>query len=138
MTLMGIQRRSATAGVRSTLLFAIVAMLNLAVQPCAMAMELDTEHPCPHCPDSGAGHHVAEPSSVADTADCNSADVYNLDARTSETGTKNPAQKAAVCPIEIFSLPAPDFRADRHEVCARPVAPPGGPPLNVLHCVYLK
>jgi len=118
-----------------------VAWLNLALQPCVMAMELDTDHFCPHCPtevSSEQHQHGKHDQQQNEAADCSYADTYNHDSRTAESKTRKlsqdmPAIVADILPIRACKFP-PNTR-DRAETWA---AWSSGPPLNILYCVHLK
>ena len=139
--MMSLQRKNVRTGVRSTLVLTFVAMFNLVVQPCAMAMDMDMDpdHPCPHCPESLHEAPAAEPASTSTVAaDCNSADVFSLDARTTQLGAKDLADDVPVYAIDLFSPWVPEVAAGQYEPRLQSGAFSGDPPLNVLYCVYLK
>jgi hypothetical protein len=130
-------------GQRALGLFAAV-WLNLALQPCAMAMEGD--HDCPHCPPARehemAGHHghavQAEKARCAslDSA-CGELDDASLDGRTGHIKLKQLGEvPVAITPrlAEFGAVPATTIRSST----GPPRCPGRFPPLHVLYCVYLK
>jgi len=124
-------------------LFAAV-WLNLALQPCTMAMEAGQD--CPHCPPQHeqhmAGHHghdtgkIKAPCDSLD-ADCGDPDNVSLDARGGQLKLKYVADMPVAIPTALQAF---------DPVTARAAVPHTGPPgwstrttpLHVLHCVYLK
>lgn len=140
-------------GAHSVFALLLVAWLNLALTPCAMAFDATPDHNCPHCPPAAAvhdahgdndaghgGHGMADqpmPCATA-AADCLSPDESTLDARTGFVKLKDaPAeQPLAILPHQVV-LPAAPARAPASRNCH--YRNPGHPrPLNVLYCVYLK
>lgn len=123
---------------RSALGLVLIAVLNLAFQPCAMAMDMDTDHGCPHCPtEARHGNHDNKPK-LDDIADCDYVNIYNHDGRSTESQGKDlsPDLNAPIAgefSVAESALPQSEFRfgtsAARH---------PGDPPLNILYCVFLK
>ena len=124
-------------------LFAAV-WLNLALQPCAMAYEVD-DHDCPHCPPaethahSGSHEGMSQAMPCADgIADCTIDAEWSHDARGTKSKLKDAPSElpVAIVPVYLattsaYAEPAPPPRRDR---LLRAGAPP---PLHVLHCVYL-
>ena len=129
----------------------IVAWLNLAVQPCLMAMESPTEptteisnsyhsshsngqdrDSCP--PAMGNGHHACA-TSVA--AACGIAPDFDFDAGSKLRKFKNASTFVLITELsptfEFFPRNVPVRSPDRANVSY-----PSGPPLNVRHCVFLK
>lgn len=137
MSLMGIQRNRSGNRVRSTLALVLVAMLNLVVQPCSMAMDADSGHPCPHCPVSVAGEHDMHAAPVADTADCEIIEAVSHDVRSAQFGQKDATDDLSVAVIELSSPRLPELPSGALVYRSSSGVPPGGPPLNVLYCVYL-
>lgn len=138
----GMQRNStqqqSTTRKRSALGLVFVAALNLAFQPCSMAMETDTEHACPHCPPEmrHAGHHGKQ--DLAEVAGCDVAGAYSIDSRSDSPQAKKPLP-------DLHFLPVADLRfatratPDADVYIATPdTRRSADPPLNVLYCVYLK
>lgn len=124
-------------------LFAAV-WLNLALQPCAMALEAD--HDCPHCPPAHehemAAHHnhgeaKAEAPCASMQSQCGELDDASLDGRTGQLKVKD----AFELPLAIVHDPAaPAIAAAKR--CHQSTGPPphagSSPPRHVLFCVYLK
>lgn len=126
----------------------LVAMLNLVAQPCAMATEMEPGHPCPHCPTeamagerhghAGSGHAPAESGQVAEVADCDFVDIYSHDSRPAQPGFKDSPDDQPACALDSRSADARARVARGGEPAAHAVPDYRRPPLNVLHCVYLK
>ena len=130
-------------GQRALGLFAAV-WLNLALAPCAMAVEAD--HDCPHCPPAHehemAGHHghgagqVKAPCASLDSA-CGELDDVSLDGRSGQLKLDNPVDLPAAAPLMVD-----DWGGVAEMVIHPSTGPPdwpgGAPPLHVLNCVYLK
>ncbi len=126
----------------------VVVWLNLALQPCAMA--LGDEHDCPQCPPaqsrempsqgSHESHDKAREGAAcnADASQCSFSARYNYDGRTVQIKVKDAPNDVpvAVAPAitvltvaDMVSVPRGfNVSSDR----------PGVPPsLNILYCVYL-
>jgi hypothetical protein len=126
--------------------FAVV-WLNLALQPCAIALEGNEQ--CPRCPPemdhSGISHHGdshdsanSEVPCATSGFDCTLVDDYSHD-RGGYVKLKDAPNNASVAIIETnLVLPIVSRTTlqnfDRYTF-ASPVT---APPLNVLYCVYLK
>lgn len=128
-------------------LFAAV-WLNLALQPCAMAYEVEKDHNCPHCPPSEMqGQHDmhdmhegmdAEMPCADGLSDCSLDPDFNHDGRGGQTQLKDikgdspvfvgPMDLVASFDKVLRERPPPRFET------AHSGAPP---PLHVLYCVYL-
>jgi len=113
-------------------------MLNLAFQPCAMAMDMETDHGCPHCPPEmqHAAHETRQ--DLAEIATCDVVGVYNVDIRSDKPQAKDPS-------ADLTAAPAPDLPAVARPTTRRVDVPDrvaakysGDPPLNLLYCVFLK
>ncbi|MDZ7769923.1 MAG: hypothetical protein U5K38_12965 [Woeseiaceae bacterium] len=128
-------------GAHSVLALLMVAWLNLALMPCAMAFEAvpetewshgheqpeQHEHDCPHCPPAGTT-----------AADCLSPDESTLDARNGYVKLKDaPAEQPVVIMPPQFLSPTAVLRSPAPDRCYYQ-SPGTPPPLNVLYCVYLK
>jgi len=128
----------------------VAVSLNVALQPCAMALSTSDEPGCPHCPpamaeNAGHRHHDGDHSTGASVspcaqtdATCSSVDAMYVDARKVETKFK-PAQGDLPLAIVAHADCAPDRPPD---VSTRlPSTLPGRvspfPPLHILYCVYL-
>jgi hypothetical protein len=133
--------------------FALV-WLNLAVQPCLMAMELAPEavsvsghaahsdhttqssaHDCDHCPPAVGHHAQACASGVA--ADCSPVPDYNSDGRKGPSKLKDIPTYVAITDQVISH--------ERIALSALPQCPECGtlkyssePPLRIRFCVFLK
>lgn len=140
-----IRRKQQTFGRRALGLF-VAVWLNLALQPCAMAYDVDADADCPNCPPAEMQHHDAMHGDTehdmpcADAAsDCMLDADLNHDGRGGQIKLKD---APTVAPIAIttnelllpFNHPG---NATLHPRYASEHA--GAPPsLHVLHCVYLK
>lgn len=125
----------------------VAVWLNLALQPCAMALAEQDEPDCPHCPPSqmqahehGAAHGAMERDvPCADGAgDCAVVDSINHDGRSGQPNLKAPG---ADLPIAVTTdVPAiMPLRPSRSTSSPEPLYHVTGspPPLHVLYCVYL-
>lgn len=136
-------RQRQSWGRRALGLFAAV-WLNLALQPCAMAYEVD-DHDCPHCPPAGTHDHggqhdgMGQEMPCADgAADCAIDPDWSHDARGAKSKLKDAPTDSpvAVIPLELAATPVHDCGAQPRSRYSslRAGAPP---PLHVLYCVYL-
>lgn len=127
----------------------VVVWLNLALQPCAMAMGVDGDHDCPHYPPSHTQRHEGHEMSSDTTADhdmpcatgvadCTTFDAVNVAARSWSLKLKDTSndQPDVIGPFAAFIA---DTGPNRTVVVEPPrLHPPDfSPPLNVLYCVYL-
>lgn len=129
----------------------MVAWLNLAAQPCLMAMEQAPEpatatahmahaghsdsHHCDHCPPAMDQNYEACVSSAASA--CGVTPDYNNDARNKLPELKDIPTYVAIADL----LPLVEFEFQKDFVQPPDQAGlhfPGGPSLNVRYCVYLK
>jgi hypothetical protein len=127
--------------------FFAVVWLNLALQPCAVALEGDEE--CPRCPPemdhSGMSHHGdshdsanSEAPCAASGFDCTLVDDYNHD-RGGCAKLKNAPDNASAAVVDTNLVPSNVSWTTPQNVDRYTFAAPGAaPPLNVLYCVYLK
>lgn len=140
--------RSVTAGCGSTVrrrrlaTIASLLWLNVAMLPCAMAME--AEHACPDCPPDHeqpmASHHGhgdarAELGCVIEQPDCCELDDVSVDDRKSQSD-KNDSDDPGVSIGPRLGA----ARADKGVLLHTTGPPdPGGTAtrLHALHCVYL-
>jgi hypothetical protein len=124
----------------------VVVWLNVAVQPCAIAMVDDEDHNCPHCPPEHSVHHDAALMPVDGNAmpcmtgelDCSGLDDVNHDGRFAQLKLKDvPSDGLAVIGTLSDGFAVPRLLGDVAVVPTR--GPPSGvaPALNVLYCVYL-
>jgi len=143
--LVGISKQRRTWGRSALGLFAAV-WLNLALQPCAMAYEVENDHECPHCPPAEMqGHHDmhagmdAEIPCADGMSDCGLDGDFSHDARGGQSkfkpghGDTPVAIVAAEIPTTVQSLArqrSPPRITTAHLVASTP--------LYVLNCVYLK
>ena len=120
-----------------------VLWLNMALLPCAMALQ--SAAMCPHCPPAedhemashhGHGGHSEEPSRVTVQSECCDYEEVKIDARVI---------KPESCSAPLLFLIASPANTDLLQAAATQSHctkdPPGhggaSPPLHVLNCVYL-
>jgi hypothetical protein len=113
-------------------------MLSLAFQPCAMAMDMDTDHPCPHCPAKTGEKQHHQRSQLNVVADCDYVDIYSYDNRTSQSKADGSPQALPILVDSVFSLDLPGFVSEVYERASPLADHSSGPPLNILYCIYLK
>ncbi len=133
---------------RSLLGLFVLAWLNLALQPCVLAMGVDNDRDCPRCPPSytqvGAGHDMAS-SGLADSglpcvtlaAECELLDDYNVDGRSVQLKVKDTSSDVSdtLLPSELFPLLARSQFTASAPSDTRP--PDTSVALNIIYCVYL-
>jgi hypothetical protein len=132
----------------------MVAWLNLAVQPCVIAMESIPEpdvvsaqsvhedhanhaadHNCDHCPPVLSVH--ANTCASAVTSDCGSIAEYNYEGRNASAKLKDlPPDTGIAIPANSIDFNVPDFSPPPLN-CAAPDFS-GEPSLNIRFCVFLK
>lgn len=123
---------------RSALGVVLLAIVNLAFQPCAMAVEFESDHGCPHCP--GEAQHDGHETdvSLSDVGSCDYLDIYSLDARSVDPQVKEPSGGSATI------MPGFDHQAEsaapQYEsgLDSTAVGYPGDPPFTIRYCVFLK
>jgi len=144
-----IRQRQQTWARRALGLF-VAVWLNLALQPCAMALESMQDNDCPHCPPTQSHAHDGmhdgmhesmghEMPCASAAADCSFSEDLNHDVRSDQLKLKDAHidSPIAISSIELalpYGNPV-DFRPRPRYASFHTGAPP---PLNVLHCVYLK
>lgn len=148
------KRAQVTARGRFLLALFVVAWVNLAVQPCLMAMESVPEsvvvsgqsahtehashspdHNCDHCPPASSDH--AKVCASAAASDCGSIPDYNYDGRNGLSKLEDIPAYVAIAEIAVpveFTIPT---SSPLPANCAAPNYPIE-PPLNVRFCVFLK
>ena len=140
----GIAGKQGSRGRRALGLF-VAVWLNLALAPCAMAYEAQSDDDCPHCPPIDAqSHHGMHTGSEATMpcadglSDCSLDDDFSHDARTGQATAKDAGPDGP----DAMALDTTSARlAIRAEWGLGP--PPAGPghdivrPLHLLHCVFL-
>lgn len=148
-TLATIRQRQTPLARRALGLF-VLAWLNIALQPCAMAMGGDDSDDCPRCPMSHTGQHndhsTSAPAKVertmpcaSDVDDCNPLETINVDSRTASYKLKDMPSDLPVAMLPSATLLADaDYREVRDASSIKYRPPDNSPPLNVLYCVYLK
>ena len=118
--------------IRAVLALFVTVWLNMALQPCLMAAELampdvHSSGDCVHCPQTG---------DVANDDNCAYVDDYDFDGRLPNLDFDHHTAVVVSTILWDEFLPVSARQLPKGTVSAR--GPPTGPPLNVLHCVYLK
>ena len=137
-------RKRQPRGLRAIGLFAAV-WLNLALAPCAMAVEDEEDHNCPHCPPAQAhGHHETHPGMQAQTscaddlADCGLDESFSHDTRSGQSPSKDaPEELPAVAVAGRFDGGEPVIVRQRAPPAHLAGRLPAGPPIHLLNCVFL-
>ena len=107
----------------------VVVCLNLALQPCAMAMGTEQDRDCPHCPPSETqehhGHHGVTVEEVDQTPcasasdDCGLGDDLNYDGRNTQLKLKDLPVDAPVAisnPIDIVAVARRSEAVDAQDI----------------------
>jgi len=138
-------RQQQTWGRRALGLF-VAVWLNLALQPCAMAYQVDDDHDCLKCPPMHMQEHAGmhgdmdhEMPCADSLADCFIDDDLNHDGRGGHIKLKDLSNDIPLVIADYGSLlrfqhPSDTISPPRHALL-HSGAPP---PLYVLHCIYLK
>jgi len=154
----GKNRLQTSAWGRFILSVFVLAWLNVATQPCLMAMEMvpDTPLASEHAVHSGHAEHMADAPAATDcdhcppgvdhqevlcetgsASDCEIFPGYNFDGRQFKQQLKDVSPPLVLSTIESsldFSVPVrliPPHDNKRLKFA-------GDPPLNIRHCVFLK
>ena len=124
--------------------------LNLALQPCALALDRMDDHDCPHCPPTETGEHgdyaMSAHASAMDKMpcatsadDCSPIDDFNYHGRNTELKLKDaPSDLPLAIHPSITQVPATrcspgiGWRPSRSSPPGKQVS------LNILYCVFLK
>lgn len=158
MSLSGINRLETSAWGRFVLALLVLGWLNIAAQPCLMAMEtapekLQVSEPAAH---SGHAGHIADATAAFDcdhcppgvdhqkvlcetgsAADCEIFAGYEVDGRQFKPQLKDVSPPLAMSTIErTLDYSAPVRLFPPHDNKRLKFA--GDPPLNIRHCVFLK
>ena len=158
MSLSGIYRLETSVWGRCALGLLVFAWLNIAAQPCLMAMEMapETSLASDHTLHSGHAVHIADATAAThcdhcptgvdhqkvlwetgSAADCEIFAGYEVDGRQFKPPLKDLSPPLALSTIEStldFSAPVRLFAP--HDNKRLKFA--GDPPLNIRHCVFLK
>jgi len=158
LSLAGINRLETSAWGRYALSLLVLAWLNIAAQPCLMAMEMapETSLASDHALHSGHAEHIADATAATDcdhcppgvdhqkalceagsAADCQIFGGYEVDGRQFKPQPKDLSPPPALSTIEStldFSAPARLFPPHDN----KRLKFTGDPPLNIRHCVFLK
>jgi hypothetical protein len=140
---------------RFVLSLLVLAWLNIAAQPCLMAMETapETSQASDHALHSGHAGHIADATDcnhcppgmdhqkvlceTGSAADCEIFAGYNADGRQFKPQLKDVSPPLALSTIEsTLDFSAPVRLLPPHENKRLKFA--GDPPLNIRHCVFLK
>ncbi len=145
-----IQQRQTPWARRALGLF-VVVWLNMALLPCAMALEDMREHGCPHYPAAVSGQmpsHSADesydtlpegaPCCDVDASQCAFLDDYTFDGRIVQSKVKDAPYDVpvAIVPV-IVAMPVADSVPVLPVIGDASLRPGHRLPLNVLNCVYL-
>ena len=145
--LFGSSRRSSRG--RSALGLFVAVWLNLALAPCAMALQADDDnhgdHDCPHCPPAEMqGHHEMHAgmqpggSCADDLSDCGLDDEFSHDARSGQSQLKDAQYELPVLAnagdVAFGQRAGAQQRAPPPHLAGRL---PAGPPVHLLNCVFL-
>lgn len=131
------QPKRANTRVRRTLGIVLVAMLGLAFQPCAMAMNMDGDHPCPHCPiETGQEQHHQNPK-PSEVADCDYVEIYSHDSRTTQAKFADSLKDLPVFVDHLVIPSVSGWLPQKFGFSLPSATDTGSPPLNLLYCVYL-
>ena len=126
----------------------VIVCLNLALQPCAMAMGGEQDHDCPHCPPAETqghhGHHGSKDKEVDSSPcglsadDCSLGDDLNYDGRNASSKLKDSPNDVPLAISDFIEAETDTRYVDLGGVCPTRSPPPtSSTPLNVLYCVYL-
>lgn len=136
-------RRSRATPAGNVLTIVLALWINLAVQPCAMAMGTGSD--CPHCPPAvedtlamAHGHHGQEDDSDCASlgTDCGDIDDFGVDSRGAQSKVKDKAQIAVPAPLPSGELPIVPV-AIPIPATGLPDPAVAPPPLHLLNCVFL-
>ncbi len=158
MSFSGKNRLQTGAWGRFVLSMLVLAWLNIAAQPCLMAMEMvpETSMAAVNAAHSGHAEHMADAIASADcdhcppsvdhqevlcatgsASDCEILPTCNVDGRQFKLQLKDVSAPVALSTLQstqAYSVPVTLFppRDNKRLKFA------GGPPLNIRHCVFLK
>lgn len=129
---------------RSVLGLIAVLWLNMAVLPCAMALEGGGD--CPHCPPPAVEHEMAAhhghgannatPACATMQSECGDLDKVSIDARSGKLDVKPTPELVIISAPVITQLPSLT-PGHINDVSDPPDISGSSPPLHVLYCVYL-
>jgi hypothetical protein len=155
LSLSDINRLETSAWGRFSLGLLVLAWLNIAAQPCLMAMEAapETSQASAHAVHSGHAEHIADATDcdhcppgadhqkvlceTGSAADCEIFAGYNADGRQFKPQLKDVSPPLALSTIEsTLAFSAPVRLIPPHDGKRLKFA--GDPPLNIRHCVFLK
>ena len=158
MSFSGKNRIQTSAWGRFVLSMFVLAWLNVAAQPCLMAMETApaTSQASEHAGHSGHAGHMADATAASDcghcppgvdhqkvlcetgsAADCEIFAGYEVDGRQFKPQLKDVSPPLAMSTIErTLDYSAPVRLFPPHDNKWLKFA--GDPPLNIRHCVFLK
>lgn len=142
--LASIRRQQQSWGRRALGLF-VAVWLNLALQPCAMAYQVDDDHDCLKCPPMQMQEHAGMHGDMDDEMpcadsldDCFVDEDLNHDGRNGQIKLKDLSSDIPLVIADYESLlhfqhPSDTASAPRY-AALHSGAPP---PLHILYCVYL-
>ena len=131
--LSAIRRQGISRG-RHILGMFLAAWMAVILQPCAVAGEID--HDCPHCPPEAI--HEGHRNDAFSGADCVIGGPIGVEARSLQPKPDDLPPQMPIFLGQTFDEIDLWRGSARQFSSARPRTFPGGPPLNVLNCVYLK
>jgi hypothetical protein len=140
-----IRQQQQSWGRRALGLF-VAVWLNLALQPCAMAFQVDDDHDCPNCPPAQMQEHAGmhgnmdhEMPCADGVDDCSIVDDLNHDGRGGEIKLKDLSTDTPLAIADYGSLIRFQYPSNATSQPRYALLHPGSPPpLYVLHCIYLK
>lgn len=103
-----------------------------------MAMEVDTDHPCPHCPSGTSQERHSQDPQLGEVADCDDLDIVSNDIRAAGSKAKDSPEDAPILVHDAYFSNAPRLIPGAYERELPSLTYSSGPPLNLLYCVYLK
>ena len=110
-----------------------VAWLSIALQGCSMAEA--AEHDCPACPPE---HAQPEMPCDVEPAPCAYLDGRDFDSRTSQVKIEDAQGDMPVLLVTTLSDFSPAASKVKIPIPGTSLYPGVPPPLNLLHCVFLK
>lgn len=158
MSLSGINRLETSGWGRFVLGLLVLGWLNIAAQPCLMAMETAPETSQASEPAAHSGHagHMADATAMSDCDHCppgvdhqkalcetgpaSDCEIYpgvNVDGRQFKSQLKDVSAPLVLSTLEsMLAFSAPVRLFPPHD--GKRLKYAGDPPLNIRHCVFLK
>ena len=142
LNLLATMRRRKKPWARRTLGAFVFVWLNLALQPCVMALGSEHQGDCPRCPPATSEQHALHDMAsmempCATSADCTVLDDYNYDGRTNQSKVKDfQGDSFAVVPWALTE-PGPEVSRPLRSSTTSNHHSGASPPLHIFYCVYL-